>query len=177
MNTEGIKWGVKTTLEKRHGDVNQCKTPDERKRFYEENKPYEVLVEKGNCLLNEGMDAALGLITGYGSETAFNNTNARIGVGNSATAAARTQNDLQGASKAYKAMMDGFPTVPAENSDTDGRSVKFKSEWADAEGNFVWAEWSVDNGSVAAVNLNRKVAALGTKSSGTWTLQVEISLK
>jgi hypothetical protein len=34
----------------------------------------------------------------------------------------------------------------------------------------------VDNGSAAALNINRKVESFGTKASGTWTLTVEISL-
>jgi hypothetical protein len=41
-----------------------------------------------------------------------------------------------------------------------------------------WNEWTVANGSSdTAVNLNRKVESLGTKTSGaTWVLQVELSI-
>lgn len=174
--SDGIKWHCRTTLKKYHGDINLCATPEERLRWLAESEPYEVAVKEGNLLLNEGMDTCLALLTGYGSETVFNNTNAQIGVGNSNTAAARTQSDLLGGSTSWKAMEASYPTAPAENDGTNGRSVKFKSSWGDSDGNFAWEEWSVRNGATADKNLNRKVESLGTKSGGTWTLEVEISL-
>jgi hypothetical protein len=56
--------------------------------------------------------------------------------------------------------------------------VIFRSTFGTAEANFTWAEWTVANGnSDTAVNLNRKVESLGTKTSGaTWVLQVELSI-
>ena len=59
-----------------------------------------------------------------------------------------------------------------------GQTVTFRSIWASAEGNFDWNEWTVANGSSdSATNLNRKVAALGTKASGSeWTLTVAITV-
>lgn len=176
MRTEGLKWTVKTKLEKRHGDINACRTPEERLKWLEETKPYEVKEIEGNLLLNEGMDLLLSLLTGQGGTT-FANGTAQIGVGDSDAAAVRTQTDLQAAdNKSWKGMEDGYPTAPAENAAEDGRSTKFKSSWGDAEGNFAWKEWSVRNDVTADKNLNRKVESLGTKSTGTWTLEVEISL-
>lgn len=177
MSNEGIKWVAKATLEKREGDINQCKTPEERVDWLTKNKPYETSVHMFNLLLNEGMDTMLALLTGYGSETEFNNTYAQIGVGDSTTAAVRTQTGLQAPSnKLYKAMEATYPTAPAENDATNGRSIKFKSSFGDSEANFTWNEWSVRNGASADKNLNRKVENLGTKTGGTWTLTVEISL-
>ena len=68
-------------------------------------------------------------------------------------------------------MESGYPSVV-------GQTVTFRSIWASAEGNFDWNEWTVANGaSDAATNLNRKVAALGTKASGSeWTLTVAITV-
>jgi len=172
---EVAKWGCRYRLEKREGDINACKTPEERLKFLEEVEPYEVIEGEGNLLLNEGMDRLLNLLIGGGG-TAYNNTNARIGVGNGTVAAARTQTGLQGTSTLYKGMEAGFPTSPAENDAGTGRSVKFKSSFGDTEANWAWEEWAVDNGSVALEDLNRKVKTLGTKSGGTWTLEVEISL-
>lgn len=171
-------WTAKIKLEKRHGDINQCQTPEERLRFLEETEPYDVLERMYNCLLNEGMDELLNLLTGQdsGNTVVYSNANARIGVGNSATAAARTQTALIGGSTDFQGMEAGFPTAPAENDATDGRSIKFKSSWGAAEGVFAWAEWSVDNGNTRNKNLNRKAESLGTKAGGTWTLEVEISL-
>ncbi len=177
MNNERGKWKVKTTLEKREGDINKYSTPEERLKFLRENEPYEKIVFRGNCLLNGGADAILSLLTGYGSITVYSNANAEIGVGDSDTAASRTQDDLQAAENYdWQAMEDGFPTAPAENTELDGRSVKFKSSWGSEEGNFVWNEWAIRNGPYVHLCLNRKVESLGTKSGGTWTLEVEISI-
>ena len=175
MKTEGLRWGVKTRLEKREGNINLCRTPEERLKFLEDNKPYEVKEIEGNLLLDEGMDLLFSLATGQGG-TAFAEATAQLGVGNSSTAAARTQVDLQGASSDWQGMEANFPTAPAENDATDGRSVKFKASFADAGSDFAWEEWSIRNDATDDKNLNRKVESLGSKSGGTWTLEVEISL-
>ena len=49
----------------------------------------------GNLLLNEGIGELLDLACGLGTPTAFSNANAYIGVGDSVTAEAATQTDLQ----------------------------------------------------------------------------------
>jgi len=173
MRSEKITWSVVTTLEKRKGDINKCKTPEERIEFLKQ-KPYETKVVNGNMLLNEGMDLLLSLATGQGG-TAFTNATAQIGVGNGNNAAQRTQTDLAGTTS-WKSMETGYPTVPAENAGLTGRCVKFRSSWGVSDGNFSWEEWSVRNSSSSNINLNRKVEYLGIKSGGTWTLEVEISL-
>lgn len=172
--SEHVKWSVRATLEKRKGDINQCATPEERGKFLK-TKPYDKKVFKGNCLLNEGMDLLLSLATGQGGTT-FSNSTAQLGVGNSNTTATRTQSDLQGGSTSWKGQESGYPTAPAENAALTGRCVKFKSSWGATEGNFAWEEWSVRNSSGDNKNLNRKVEPMGTKSGGTWTLEVEVSL-
>lgn len=176
MVKEKPNWDVKLTLEKRDGDINLCKTPEERLRFLQETKPYDVQEFYHNLLLNEGMDLMLSLLTGQGGTT-FANATAQIGVGDSTTAAARTQTDLQAVTnKSWKGMESGFPTAPAENDATNGRSTKFKAAWGTGDGNFAWQEWSVRNDATNDKNLNRKVESLGTKDGGTWTLEVEISI-
>ena len=82
MEKEKIGWVAHLRLEKRRGDINLCSTPEERLRWLQENEPYEVKEVTGNLLLNEGMDTCLSLLTGYGSETVYNNASARVGVGN-----------------------------------------------------------------------------------------------
>jgi len=166
---ESIKWKCEYRLEKREGDINACKTPEERLKFLEEVKPYEVIEGEGNLMLNEGINEIWTLVCG-GTATPYNNTNARIGVGDGTTAAAATQTGLQGTNQLYKGMETGFPTFGTD------QKVTFKSSFGDAEANFAWEEWTVDNGATAAINLNRKVEALGTKSTGTWTLEVSITL-
>jgi hypothetical protein len=164
------RWKCHYRLEKRHGDINACKTLEERLAFLENTKPYVVIEGEGNLLLNEGINEMWKLICG-GTATAYNNTNARIGVGNGSTPAADAeQAGLQGGSTAFKAMEGGYPT-----SGTNQKAI-FKSSFGAEDGNFAWEEWTVDNGAVADLNLNRKVESLGTKSGGTWTLEVSTTL-
>jgi hypothetical protein len=72
-------------------------------------------------------------------------------------------------------------TVPSRASQT----VSCASDFITSEANYVWAEWSIAAGATTVsgggftsgtVNLNRKVAALGTKASGTWTLTAQVTL-
>jgi len=132
-------------------------------------KAYATEVIDGNMLLNEGIGALLLLLTG-GTETAFNNANARLGVGDSATAEAATQTDLVAATnKTYKAMAATYPLIAAQ-------TVTFRAVFASADANYAWQEFVIDNGGTALKTLNRKVSAQGTKASGqTWTLDVAVT--
>jgi hypothetical protein len=142
-------------------------------KYKGEPKP-ENLIESialnGNLLLKEGINAIWTLVAG-GTETAFNNANARIGVGDSNASADPNQTDLQGVNKAYKGMDEGYPTFGS------GEKIVFRSTFGTAEANFAWNEITVDNGVASGKNLNRKVAALGIKTSDqTWVVQLEIML-
>lgn len=124
----------------------------------------------GNLLLNEGIAEMLDLMAGEGSPTAFNTANARVGVGDSSTAAAATQTDLQAATnKTYKAMNGAYPTRSAQTMD-------WQADFTSGEANYAWNEWVIDNGASAAKTLNRKVESLGTKSTGTWTLTGSVTI-
>lgn len=164
-------WHCEATLFKYKEDI----APYEKKRqealFHKKFHPYEIIKMEGNCLLNTGINQMWGLITGAltGTTNIYAEANAQTGVGNSTLAAAATQTGLQGGTATtWKAMEAGFPTYGTQ-------SVTFKSSYSDAEANYAWAEWGVRNlGS--SVSLNRKVEALGTKTSGTWTLETKITL-
>jgi hypothetical protein len=124
-----------------------------------------------NVLLNTGIDEMWDLITGAvsGASHIYDNAAATIGVGDSDTAAAAAQTDLQAASnKTYKAMEAGYPTSTTQK-------VTFKSSFGSSDANYAWKEWVVKQ-STSAICLNRKVESLGTKASGTWTLEVDITL-
>lgn len=125
----------------------------------------------GNLLLNEGINAVWTLVAG-GSETAYNNANAEIGVGDSSSAEAATQTDLQAATnKLFKAMDASFPTYGTS------QKITFRATFGSSEANYAWQEFSVRNGNTANKNLNRKVSNQGTKTSGqTWQVTVEITL-
>lgn len=124
-----------------------------------------------NLLLNEGINALWTLVAG-GSETPYNNANARLGVGDSTTAAAATQTGLQAATNfLFKAMDASFPTAGT------AQKITFRSTFGSSEANFAWQEFSADNGNTANKNLNRLVSAQGTKTSGqTWQLTLDITL-
>ena len=127
---------------------------------------------RGNLLLNEGINELWTLLGGTGA-TKFDNTNAYIGVGDSATAADATQTGLQAATnKLYKAMDTSYPTYGSS------QKVTHRSTFGTSDANWVWNEITVANGnSDAAKNLNRKVQSMGTKASGTsWVATQEITL-
>lgn len=124
----------------------------------------------GNLLLNEGIAEMLDLMAGEGSPTAFNTANARVGVGDSSTAAAATQTDLQAATnKTYKGMNGAYPTRTSQ-------TMAWQADFTSGEANYAWNEWVIDNGATAAKTLNRKVESLGTKSTGTWTLTGSVTI-
>ena len=132
--------------------------------------PYETVEICGNLLLNEGIGALALLLTG-GAATAFNNANSYIGVGDSATAAAASQTGLQAVTnKDYVAMAATYPQIASQ-------TVTWRGVFDGNTANYAWNEMSVANGnSDAAVNLNRKVSAQGTKTTGqTWTLDLSIT--
>lgn len=133
-------------------------------------EPEDVVFVPGNLFLNEGIQELWDLAIAAGGTTAYNNANAEIGVGDSATAAAATQTDLQAASnKLFKAMVATYPI-------RTNQTVDFRSDFTSGEANFAWQEWGVRNGNTRNKNLNRKVESLGTKSTGTWTLTASLTI-
>lgn len=91
------------------------------------------------------------------------------GTGKFAAKVVATETGLKGASSLYKAMDGSFPTRAAQ-------TLTFQSVFGSSEANFAWREVSLDNGNVANKNFNRKIASLGTKSTGTWTLQLQLTI-
>jgi hypothetical protein len=167
-NKDIAQWKCRYRLEKREGDINVFKSPEERLAFLRDTIPYEVIEGEGNCLLNTGIDEMWDLIVGD-SANHFDNSSAQIGVGDDDTAADPSQTDLQAATnKTYKGMEASYPTSTSQKA-------TFKASFGDSEANYTWNEWVVKQ-ATSAKCLNRKVDALGTKSSGTWTLEVSITL-
>ena len=138
---------------------------------YAKGEAYDVVEIHGNLFLNEGIAELLDLACGLGSPTVFSNANARLGVGDSSTAEAATQTDLQAASnKTYKAMESGYPQ-------RTGQTVAFRGVFGASDANYDWNELVIDNGAAAGKTWNRKVSAQGTKASGqTWTMTLEITI-
>ena len=155
---EHAHWQPRWKIEKYHGEAKP------------ENL-YAVEEFEGNLLLNEGITELLNLLIG-GTATPYNNANARIGVGDSTTAAAATQTGLQAATnKAWKGMDAGYPQV-------SGQTVTFRATFGPTEANFSWQEFTIVNAADdTGKNLCRKVENHGTKASGdTWVVSVQITI-
>lgn len=168
------KWAVKWTLRKYHEDlqdwIDRYGKAEGERRFAEECQPYETREIKGNILVNNGIQLMLDALIGT-AITAFSNANARIGVGDSSTTAAATQTDLQAATNKLRKAMDA--TFPSRTNQT----MTWKSSFTSGEANFAWNEWAIFNAASGATSmLNRKVESLGTKTTGTWTLQADVTI-
>lgn len=121
------------------------------------------------ALTNAGRDAFAAEVIGE-APTPFNNANAHIGVGNSTTAFAASQTDLQGASKFRRPMEATYPTRATN-------VLTFRSLFATTEANFAWDEWGVFNAVSAGTMLQRKVEALGTKASTqSWQMTATLTV-
>ncbi|WP_448578890.1 hypothetical protein [Thermosphaera sp.] len=137
----------------------------------EKGEPFEILEFEGNVFLNEGINLIWTAVCG-GSYTPFNAANAHIGVGDGTTAESPDQTGLQGVNKHYKGMDSGYPVYGSNQ-----RAI-FRATFNEDEANFAWNEITVANGNNdAAVNLNRKVQNMGTKSSGSiWVATLTLSI-
>lgn len=137
----------------------------------------------GNLLVTVGLNRIVKLIAGEAVDP-FNTAKGIIGVGNSTTAAAIGQTDLQGASK-YFEDLDGAPTA------TNG-VLSAAATFGSGVAEFSWQEWVLGvaanadvtpaatlsgAGGASSIILNRKVQDLGSKGAGsTWTLQMSVTL-
>lgn len=121
-------------------------------------------------LVNLARDIIADKVFGGSSYNAFNNANAYLGVGDSTTAFAATQTDLQAATNKDRQPMEATYPSRAANVET------LRAIWGTTEGNFAWEEWGVFNASSAAQMLSRKVESLGTKTSAaSWQLTATLT--
>lgn len=136
-------------------------SPEEESKFVDEYvkniKPYETQVFPPNTWLIVGWNELLRLIIGT-STSHFDGTNTQIGIGNDDTIAAEAQTGLIGASKTYKTIESGSPTVPASKQTT------FKAKFLTSEANYEWYEAVIKN-SISAVCWDRCVLAGDVKTS------------
>ena len=161
------EWGVVATVDKWHNAADRALGLP----------PDDTVSVEDNLLLNGGIADLLNQLCGLGSPAVYG-TASYIGVGTSTTAANATQDGLEAGTSArdYQAMESGFP-------DRTDQTMTWKSVWGSGEGNFAWEEWSIRSassgvgGESTGTALNRKVASLGTKASGSeWTLTVTITV-
>lgn len=168
---DAVKWHCHTKVEKFWGDP----TFEERESGLV--APFDVDERDGNLLVIGGASALWERLVGT-SVTAFDNTNAYIGVGDSTTAAADTQTDLVAATNKLRKAMDAtYPQHTDSTSVVGAKSIVYRSTFATTDANFAWQEWGIFNAAAAGRMLNRKVESLGTKTSAaTWTLTLTLSL-
>ncbi len=121
-------------------------------------------------LTNAFRDLAASAVFGN-TITPFNNANSHIGVGDSSTAFAAAQTDLQAATnKLRKAMDTSYPTLATN-------VLTLRATFGMSEANFAWNEWGTFNGSSGGCMMNRKVESLGTKTSAqSWQITATITL-
>jgi uncharacterized cupin superfamily protein len=126
---------------------------------------------EANIALNEGLQELIDIICGLGTPTKWDNSNARLGVGDSNTAESATQTGLQAATnKTFKAMDTGYPQ-------RSNQTAEWRATFGSGDANYAWEEYTIVNAADdSGKNLNRKTASKGTKSSGeTWTLSISIT--
>ncbi len=135
--------------------------------------PYETVEVEGNLLTTAGLTRITQLLIGTSANT-LDVTRARLGVGDTSTAAAVGDTTL--GTNQYFRVFDS--TYPSQNTGV----ITFQSSFGSAEANFAWQCWGIDVGTPTVTSsatvgtlINRKVSSLGTKSSGTWVLNVTIT--
>lgn len=117
------------------------------------------------ALVNLARDMAADAIIGGTTYTKFNNANCYLGVGDSTTAFAATQTDLQAATNKLRKAMDASYPQRAANV------VTYKATFATGDANFAWQEVGTFNAAAAGQMMSRNVTSLGTKTSAaSWVL-------
>ena len=173
---EGIQWLVHARVDKYNGLIPELRNLTGEELARAGISPSEVVEWEGNLLTLVGAQRILDCLIGAATTTQmFNATNARIGVGDNATAAANTDTNLGvgGANRYWQLVTSVTRTT---------QSVAFVATFTGGTGNYAWAEWGLDNGSASSATataplLNRKVASLGTKTSAaSWAFTVTISI-
>jgi len=180
-----VKWNVATKIEKYDSDSD-----------FRAGNVSEVTMIDGNLLLNVGVTDLWNLVTKKNNQGAslehYDELHTYIGVGDSTTAAVKTQEGLQASSNIWYNKMDsGYPQVTA-NKVTFKATFTGTGSGGDAQAAFSWEEWTVARGVESAgedinsparvathinKHLNRKVESMGTKvAQATWVITVEISL-
>lgn len=171
-----VQWKARWEVKKYHGQ------PDD----VDSATPYEVISKEGNLLMHGGASCIWQTLIGNGNAssgqtlTYFDNANAHIGVGTSATPATATQTNLfagGGTAGSLRKGMDATYPQHTDGTDAGAGTITFRSTYGTADANFHWYEWGVFNGSSGGRMLNRKQEDLGSKTSAsTWTFSVSLSL-
>lgn len=163
-------WIGRATVDKYHGEVSAEEIAAGLA------VPYETVVGTPQLLTYGGASALWHRLIGGTTVTAFDNTNAYLGVGDGNTTAAATQTDLQGTNKLRKAMDANYPSH-TDGTTSSSASIVFRATFGTSDANFEWLEWGIFNAASSGRMLNRKQENLGTKSSAaSWVLTCTLTL-
>jgi hypothetical protein len=192
---DGLVWRCHTRLDKLTvpvgftpasvADLDRLSGEEQRDTLLSAGVTPEVDEREGNLLMYGGASCLWQCLIGNGTATAgqsltyFNNSLSAIGVGDSSTAAAATQTNVQAASNKLRVAMDATYPQHTDATTSGAASIAFRSTFSTSQANFAWQEWAVFNSATDATGrmLQRKVESLGTKtSSSTWTLTVTLTL-
>jgi hypothetical protein len=123
------------------------------------------------ALANAGAVEIAKASIGEGGFIPLNGSNAHLAVGDSSTAFAASQTDLQAASnKTRKAMESGYPT-------RSSNQIVLRALYGTGDANYAWNEHGVFNASSSGIMWSRKVESLGTKANTqSWQLTVTITV-
>jgi hypothetical protein len=151
--------------------------------------PDEEVVKSYNLLVYGGASCMWQCLIGNGTGTAgqnltfFNNANAAIGVGDSSTAAAANQTDLQASTNKTRVGMSSTYPQHTDGVTSASNTITFQSSFPASGGtaaNYAWNEVAVFNSASAGVGrmLNRLApgGGFGTKAGGVWSMSTAITL-
>jgi hypothetical protein len=136
-----------------------------------EPEPYETVVKEDvNILVTNGINILLNALI-VAASPLWNATNARIGVGDSATAATIADTDLNAATNKLRVVVNSIPTVSTN-------VLTAVATFTTGQANYAWQEWGLFNAASGATSmLNHAVVSLGTKTSASaWTITVTITI-
>jgi hypothetical protein len=98
-------------------------------------------------------------------------------VGDSTSAAAATQTDLQAPTNWLRKAMDAGYPQHTDGAGAGNATITFRATFQTGEAYFAWNEWGIFNATSGGRMLNRKVEALGSKTSAaSWVLTVTPTL-
>jgi hypothetical protein len=173
---EHAKWRIKWRLEKFNDAVDHADTLG--------RQPDEVIEVDRNLLMYGGVSNLWECLIGNGTTssgqtlTYFNNANAAVGVGDSSTAAVATQTDLVASSNKLRVAMNASYPQHTDGVVSGSATITFQASFGTTQANYAWNEVAIFNSASAGIGrmLNRLVQSFGTKSGGTWSMTVQITI-
>lgn len=127
----------------------------------------------GNLMVYGGASLLWECVIGNGTTTAgqpttlLSNARAAIGVGDSTTAPAATQTNLQAATNKIRVGMDAGYPLHVDGTVLASATCSFRATFSTTQANFAWQENGIFNSTSDGVGrmLNRRLEAYGTKTN------------